>query len=61
MGDQRQPDPVELMKRYLDEHADEIRKIGYGRVEFVIAGPSPLRATVQRSDQLQGRSERLSA
>lgn len=51
-----QPSRVERMKRYLDEHAEEIERIGYGKVEFVFAGPAPLRATRQRSDQIGERS-----
>jgi hypothetical protein len=52
---------VDLMIRYLEEHRAEIEALTYGRVEFVAAGPAPLRASIQRSDQIVEDVRRLTA
>ena len=50
-----------LIVRYLRAHRDELERLDYWRLEFVAAGPAPLRATFQRSDQLLEDAERLTA
>lgn len=44
-------DPVERIKRYLDEHADEIRALEYGRIVFDIHHRRARRGRIERSDE----------
>lgn len=54
MSEPRRFARIAKMKRYLDEHADEIETLGAGRLQFDFADGAPVKAQVTRFDRLEG-------